>query len=177
MLPVLCRAVVCGPQLLPAPPDGPPLGDALGAYATQGEEIHVPSADLQAPHLHGTPSRSRPHVCSQHHPDQLCQMEAGIARAHGLSQALLAMVRERRGHDLEAWMAEATDHGIEELASCARRLRDDLGAVTTGLTLAWSNGVTEGQIHRLKLLKCQSYGRAGFALLRQRILSNRRRSR
>ena len=43
-------------------------------------------------------------------------------------------------------------------------------AVTAGLTLAWSPGVTEGQIHRLKLVKHQGYGRAGIALLRQRVL-------
>jgi transposase len=36
--------------------------------------------------------------------------------------------------------------------------------------LEWSNGATEGQIHRLKLVKRQGYGRAGFALLRQRLL-------
>ena len=40
--------------------------------------------------------------------DQLCQMDAGVARAYALSQAFLAIVRERRGDDLEAWMAEAT---------------------------------------------------------------------
>ena len=45
-----------------------------------------------------------------------------------------------------------------------------LAAVTAGLTLAWSNGVTEGHIHRLKLMKRQGYGRAGFALPRQRVL-------
>jgi transposase len=33
-----------------------------------------------------------------------------------------------------------------------------------------SNGVTEGHIHRLKLLERQGYGRAGFALLQQRML-------
>jgi transposase len=102
--------------------------------------------------------------------DQLCQMDAGIARAHALSQAFLAIARERRGHDLEAWIAEATYSGIDELARFARGLQEDLGAVTAGLTLAWSNGVTEGQIHRLKLVKRQGYGRAGFALLRQRVL-------
>jgi transposase len=36
--------------------------------------------------------------------------------------------------------------------------------------LDWSNRVTEGRIHRLKLLKRQGYGRVGFALLRQLIL-------
>jgi transposase len=101
---------------------------------------------------------------------QLCQMHTSMARAHALSQAFLAIVRERRGHDLEAWIAEATQSGIEALARFARGLQDDLTAVTAGLTLEWSNGVTEGQVHRLKLMKRQGYGRAGFALLRQRVL-------
>ena len=55
--------------------------------------------------------------------DQLCQMDAGIARAHGVTQAFLAMVRERRGEDLEAGMAEATCSGVEELARFARSCR------------------------------------------------------
>ncbi|WP_277881325.1 transposase family protein [Leptolyngbya sp. FACHB-17] len=43
-------------------------------------------------------------------------------------------------------------------------------AVRAGLTLAVSNGQTEGQINRLKMIKRQMYGRAGLALLRQRFL-------
>jgi len=43
-------------------------------------------------------------------------------------------------------------------------------AVKTGLTVERSNGVTAGHVHRLKLLKREGYGRAAFALLRQRIL-------
>ena len=102
--------------------------------------------------------------------DQLCAMDAGIARASELSHAFLAMVRERRGADLKAWMAETMHSGIEALARFARGLQDDLAAVTAGLTLGWSNGPVEGQINRLKLLKRQGYGRTGFALLRQRVL-------
>jgi transposase len=101
--------------------------------------------------------------------DQLCQIDADIARAHGLTHAFLAMVRERRGEDLHAWMTAAMDSGIEALARFVRGLQDDLRAITTGLTLDWSNGPVEGQVTRLKLLKRQGYGRAGFPLLRQRI--------
>jgi transposase len=107
---------------------------------------------------------------AQTYPDQLCQMEAGVAQAHGLAQAFLAMVRERRGSDLEAWITAATDSGIDALARFARGLQEDLAAVTAGLTLDWSNGPVEGQITRLKLLKRQGYGRAGFPLLRQRVM-------
>jgi transposase len=102
--------------------------------------------------------------------EQLCQVDTGVARANELIQAFLAMVRERRGQNLEAWMAEATHSGIDELARFARGLEDDVAAIAAGLTLEWSNGVTEGQIHRLKLVKRQGYGRAGFALLRRRVL-------
>ena len=80
------------------------------------------------------------------------------------------MVRERRGSELEGRMAEAIDSEIEELARFARALEDDLSAIKARLTLKWSNGVTESQIHRLKLVKRQGYGRAGFAQLRQRLL-------
>jgi len=67
-------------------------------------------------------------------------------------------------------MAGAISSGLAELARFARGLQDDVPAVKAGLTLEWSNGVTEGQIHRLKLVKRQGYGRAGFALPRQRVL-------
>jgi transposase len=102
--------------------------------------------------------------------DRLCQMDASITQAYQLPQAFLAMVLERRGRDLEAWITAATDSAIDALATFARGMQEGLAAVKAGLTLAWSNGVTEGQIHRLKLVKRQEYGRAGFALLRQREL-------
>jgi transposase len=102
--------------------------------------------------------------------DQLCQMDASITLVYQLTQAFLALVRERRGRDLEAWLTAATDSGIGALARFAHGLREDLAAVTAGVTLEWSNGVTEGHIHRLKLLKRQGYGRASFALLRPRVL-------
>jgi transposase len=107
---------------------------------------------------------------AQTYVDQLCQVNTRIARANVLIQAFLTMVRERRGADLEVWRAEAMHSGIDELARFARGRQEDLSAVTAGLTLEWSNGATEGHIHRLKLMKRQGYGRAGFALLRQRVL-------
>jgi transposase len=67
-------------------------------------------------------------------------------------------------------MADTTPSGIAELVRFARGPQDDLIAVKAGLTLEWNNGVNEGQIHRLKLIKRQGYGRAGFALLRRRVL-------
>jgi len=71
---------------------------------------------------------------AQHFVGQLCQVDAGVARANELIQALLAIARERRGHDLEAWLAEASHSGIDALARFARGLQEYLAAVTAGLT-------------------------------------------
>ena len=66
--------------------------------------------------------------------------------------------------------AEASD--LPALHGFVRGLRKDLPAVTAGLSLSYSNGLTEGVNTKIKLLKQQMYGRAGFALLRRRILLN-----
>jgi hypothetical protein len=78
----------------------------------------------------------------------------------------------RRGTSeaLEAWMAEAIQSEIEQLARFARRRQDDLRASKAGLTLEWSHGVTEGHIHCLRLVKRRGHGRVGFVLSRQCIL-------
>ena len=72
--------------------------------------------------------------------------------------------------DLDAWLAEARACGIAAVETFAVGLEQDGAAVRAALILPWSSGQAEGQVNRLKLLKRQSYGRAGFDLLRRRVL-------
>jgi len=60
--------------------------------------------------------------------------------------------------------------GFPLIAQFARTLRRDLRAVELAITSPWNNGPMEGHINRLKVLKRQMYGRAGFELLRARVL-------
>lgn len=78
------------------------------------------------------------------------------------------MIRKR---DAVAWPLWLKAAAHSPLASFARRLGRDRSAVDAVLRLPWSNGMVEGQIHRLKLIKRQMYGRAGFDLLRLRVLN------
>jgi transposase len=80
------------------------------------------------------------------------------------------MVRERTGDTLDNWLAETHASEVAQLVGFAKGLERDYAAVKAGLTLEWSNGQTEAQVHRLKLLKRQTYGQAGFELLRKRVL-------
>jgi transposase len=101
---------------------------------------------------------------------RLCDQEPTIALAYDLAQEFAGMARTRTGHRFDAWLTRATTSGITELDRFARGLTEDRAAVEAGLTLEWSNGQTEGQVNKLKLLKRQMYGRANFDLLRKRVL-------
>jgi transposase len=102
---------------------------------------------------------------------RLCDQEPTIALVYELAQEFADMARKRSGQGFDAWLVRATSSGITELDRFARGLTDDRAAVDAGLSLEWSNGQTEGQVNKLKLLKRSMYGRANFDLLRLRLLS------
>lgn len=85
--------------------------------------------------------------------------------------AFACMIRNLSGDHLTDWMDRVRDDDLPALHSFVNGLRQDLAAVTAGLTLPWSNGPTEGAVNKIKLLKRLSFGRAGFSLLRKRILN------
>ncbi len=80
------------------------------------------------------------------------------------------MLRERQGEKLDEWLSYVEAQGVSELQSFAQGLKRDYNAVKAGLTLTRSQGQVKGQVHRLKLLKRQMYGRGSFEILRKRVL-------
>jgi transposase len=76
----------------------------------------------------------------------------------------------RHGERLDAWIAAADADDLPDLHSFTHGLSSDYDAVLNGLTLPWSSGAVEGNVNRIKMIKRQMYGRAGFALLRKRVL-------
>ena len=83
----------------------------------------------------------------------------------------IEMVTNRRADRLDGWLQDAAGENVPELTHFVKSLRQDLCAVRGALTYEWSNGQVEGHVNRLKMIKRQMYGRAGFPLLRQRVLA------
>jgi transposase len=100
----------------------------------------------------------------------LRQTHPEVNQTYDLVQQFAQMVRTRTGEQLGAWLAKVADSQIPELQSFTLGIERDKLAVTAGLTLPHSNGIVEGKVNKLKLLKRMGYGRAGFPLLRQRVL-------
>jgi transposase len=93
---------------------------------------------------------------------------------HQGARTFLMLVRSPKDRDqtapLQEWVKEAAASEIGELRSFAVGIQRDEAAVIAGLSLPWSNGAVEGSVNRLKMIKRQMFGRAGFALLRRRVL-------
>ena len=87
-----------------------------------------------------------------------------------LAQNFASLVRQRQPEQLDPWLEEALKTQLSPFNRFAKRMQEDYVAVKAGVTLPWSNGQTEGQINRLKMLKRQMYGRAGMDLLSRRFL-------
>jgi transposase len=91
----------------------------------------------------------------------------GLAAARDLMGRFHALIRNRDGAGLDAWIEDAAG---SLLGSFATGLAHDRDAVRAAIVEPWSNGQTEGQITKLKLVKRQMYGRAKLDLLRARLL-------
>jgi transposase len=88
-----------------------------------------------------------------------------LVSARDLVERFHRMVRDRDPDALPSWI---TDAAGSVLASFCKGIVADQAAVAAALTQPWSNGQTEGQITKLKLVKRQMYGRAKLDLLRAR---------
>ena len=80
-----------------------------------------------------------------------------------------AMKAENAGRLLD-WIRKAKHCEFGGVVRFAYGLQKDISVVTAAVEVKWSTGQVEGQINRLKMIKRQMYGRAGFSLLRARVL-------
>src|SRR5271166_6433673 len=77
------------------------------------------------------------------------------------------MIRTRLLGDLDPWLERACSSLV---ASFANGVAKDIHAIRAAISLPWSNGETEGQITKLKLVKRQMYGRGKLDLLEARVV-------
>lgn len=90
-----------------------------------------------------------------------------LVEARDVVESFHAMLRHKSSDDLETWINRATQSLVASFASGVIR---DRAAVQNAITSIWSNGQTEGQITKLKLIKRQMYGRGKLDLLEARIV-------
>ena len=71
---------------------------------------------------------------------------------------------------MEAWLEKLEEHDIPELQAYINGVRKDIDAVKNGISLAYNNGLAEGSVNKIKVIKRIMYGRNSFDLLKAKVL-------
>ncbi|MCW6109123.1 transposase [Clostridium sporogenes] len=71
---------------------------------------------------------------------------------------------------MEQWINKATALKIKEIDSFVNGINRDIDAVKNDILYYYNNGLAEGVVNKLKLIKRTMYGRCNFNLLKNKIL-------
>jgi len=102
--------------------------------------------------------------------EKICAACPPLLLCRDLVLSFQEIMRRRAVGELDGWLERAGSSDLSAFATFVRGIRADIEAMRAAFTLEWSNGPTEGNVNRLKFIKRQGYGRAGFDLLRRRVL-------
>jgi transposase len=151
----------------------PGSSNLLVRYINQGR------ADAERPHI--APRKAAQILLTR--PDSLTESQretaARISSACPEMKALASLISSfaamldpdpANKDELQQWITDTRSADLPHLHSFTRGLDLDIKAATAALTLPHHNGRTEGVNNKTKMIKRQMYGRAGFGLLRHRIL-------
>jgi transposase len=105
--------------------------------------------------------------------DTIRRAGVDLNAALDLADEFAALIRKRSTGTLQEWLSRAEVDPCPEIRNFAESIRRDESTVDAAITTRWSNGPVEGHVNRLKTIKRQMYGRAGFALLKARVVRRR----
>ncbi|MFT9480558.1 ISL3 family transposase [Streptomyces sp. Mo3] len=155
-----------------------PLG-FTGCLNLQQKYINQGRADAERSHI--SPRRlarmilTRPDNLKAEQRDLLARITAACpemtqlaAVVCGYAELLTPCAENADG--LSRWIVQVRAADLPHLRAFTRGLERDRDAVVAALTLPYSNGPTEGVNTKTKRIARQMHGRAGFTLLRHRIL-------
>ncbi len=99
------------------------------------------------------------------------EKEPQLKIAQQLALDFYRILKTKNKPQLSRWFNDVCESGSVELQRVATGMEADAAAICEAITSRWSNGVVEGHVNHLKMLKRQMYGRAGLVPLRRRVMS------
>lgn len=93
-----------------------------------------------------------------------------LGKVYQMLRGFYELIFSKRVEKLESWMEETGKLQIDEIDSYLAGLRKDLTAVKNSIIYSYSNGLAEGSVNKLKVVKRIMYGRNSFELLRSKLL-------
>ncbi len=103
--------------------------------------------------------------------DTLCNRYPCFEKVYTIIWGFRTLLATKDPTLLETWIANAKDLGIREINSFVEGLKRDLDTVRNAIALPHSNGLAEGSVNKLKVIKRIMYGRCSFDTLKTKTLA------
>jgi transposase len=101
---------------------------------------------------------------------ELQRLSPEIGAGLKLVKEFQSLLVGKQADRFDKWHLCVEQSGLREMQSFSTGLMKDEAAVRAAMTYDWSSGQVEGNVNRLKMIKRMMFGRAGFALLKARVL-------
>lgn len=154
--------------------------DALRVFM-QKEREHQKKCEIESPELKEYISRkwmvqlvykTIDHVkgITQEQYEEIIKKYPILGKAYQMLRSFHELMFSKSLDKLELWMEETEKLQIDEVNSYLAGLRKDLDAVKNSIIYSYSNGLAEGSVNKLKVIKRIMYGRNSFKLLKSKLL-------
>lgn len=80
------------------------------------------------------------------------------------------IIYSKHSDRLEHWLDSLEKFDIPEMQTYVNGIRKDIQAVQNGIDYVYSNGLAEGSVNKIKVIKRIMYGRNSFELLKAKVL-------
>lgn len=97
-------------------------------------------------------------------------MVAPKVRTGGSESSGIIIIYSKHEEKLDAWLVKLEKFNIPELQTYVNGIRQDIVAVKNGIAMQYNNGLAEGSVNKLKVIKRIMYGRNSFELLKAKVL-------
>jgi len=113
---------------------------------------------------------------SQEQFDRIINENPVIESIFNITKSFKETLFSKKKNKLDKWIKEAQALGIDEINSFIGGITRDMEAVKNAIKYDYNNGLAEGSVNKLKVIKRIMYGRCRFDLLKKKLLclENRR---
>lgn len=102
--------------------------------------------------------------------EQVLKTYPVITELYAAIKEFYEILYSRRDERLETWLEKIENFNIPELQTYVNGIRIDINVVKNGIKLKYNNGLAEGSVNKIKVIKRIMYGRNSFDLLKAKVL-------
>ena len=107
---------------------------------------------------------------SQEQYEQVLKSYPVIADLYVTIKEFYEIIYSKHEEKLDAWLVKLEKFNIPELQTYVNGIRQDIVAVKNGIAMQYNNGLAEGSVNKLRVIKRIMYGRNSFELLKANVL-------